>query len=127
MLDHTSPSQCSDHENHTWCTPTLGRLEKVLSQASTNITTWEDRLQHEPFCKAYSQELEPRHDIFRYYKRLVQTGQFFELFNTKWFSLHSMHSTNGNPIHAMRQFNFSYVENQTSRYCRSLINRKTLL
>jgi len=25
---HINPEQCSDHENHTYCTPTLGRLEK---------------------------------------------------------------------------------------------------
>ena len=30
---HTNPKQCSDHENHTCCTPTLGRLEKVLLQS----------------------------------------------------------------------------------------------
>jgi len=59
---HHSPAQCSVHENHTYCTPTLGRLEKVLSQSPTNDTNWEDRLQYESFCKAYSQELEPRHD-----------------------------------------------------------------
>jgi len=38
-----------------------------------------------------------------------------EIFNIKWFSLHSMHSANGNPIHASRQFNFSYLENQTQQ------------
>jgi len=112
---HTSPTQCSDKENHTYCTPTFGRLEKVSLQSSTDITNWEDRLQYEPFCKAYFQELEPRHDIFRYYKRLVQTDQFSELFNIKWFSLHSMHSTNANTIHPPRQFNFSYLENQTQQ------------
>jgi len=109
---HISPAQCSDHENHTYCTPTLGRLEKVLLQLPTDITNWEDRLQYESFCKAYLQELEPQHDIFRYYKKLVQTGQFSQLFNITWFSLHSMHSTNGNTVHAPRQFNFSNLENQ---------------
>ena len=112
---HTSPAQCSDHENNTYCTPTLGRLEKILLQSSTNVTDWEDRLQYEPFCKAYSQELEPQHDIFRYYKKLVQTGQFSELFNIKWFSMHSTHSTNGNTVHAPRRFNFSSLENQTQQ------------
>jgi len=57
------PEQCSDRENHTYCTPTLGRLEKTLLQSSTDTTNWEDRLQYESFCKAYFQELEPRHDI----------------------------------------------------------------
>jgi len=109
---HTSPAQCSDYENHTYCTPTLGRLEKVLLQSSTNVTNWEDRLQYEPFCKAFFQELEPRHDIFQYYKKLVQTGQFSELFNITWFSLHSMHSTNGNAVYVPRQFNSSNLENQ---------------
>ena len=33
---HISPAQCSDPENHTYCTPTLGRLEKVLLQSSTD-------------------------------------------------------------------------------------------
>jgi len=107
---HTSPAQCSDHENHTYCTPTLGRLEKISLQSSTNVMNWEDRLQYEPFCKAYFQELEPKHNISRYYQKLVHTGQFSELFNIKWFSLHSMHSTN--TIHAPRQFNFSNLENQ---------------
>jgi len=76
-----------------------------------NVTNWEGRLQYEPFCKAYFQELEPQHDIFRYYKKLFQTGQFSDLY-IKWFSLHSMHSTNGNTIHTPRQFNFSNLENQ---------------
>jgi len=53
------PEQCSDRENHTYCTPTLGRLEKTLLQLSTDITNWEDRLQYETFCKAYFQEFEP--------------------------------------------------------------------
>jgi len=88
-------------------------MEKMLLQSSTNVTNWEDRLQYEPFCKAYSQELEPRYDVFRYYKKMFQTGQFSELFNTKWFSLHFIHSANGNPIHAPRQNNFLYLENQT--------------
>ena len=57
------PEQCSDRENHTYCTPTLGRLEKTLLQWSTDTMNWEDRLQYESFCKAYFQELEPRHDI----------------------------------------------------------------
>jgi len=74
---HTSPSQCSEHENRTYCTPTLGRVEKTLIKSSTNVTNWEDRLQYEPFCKAYLQGLETRHDIFRYYQKLVQKGQFF--------------------------------------------------
>ena len=109
---HSSPAQCSDHEDHTYCTPTLGRVENVLLQSSTNVTNWEDRVQYEPFCKAYFQEFEPGHDISRYYKKLVQTGQFSELFDIKWFSLHSMHSNNGNTIYAPRQFNFSNLENQ---------------
>jgi len=91
----------------------LGRLEKTLLQSSTNVTNWEDRLQYDPFSKAYFQELEPRHDIFRYYQKLIQANQFYELFNIKWFSLHSIHSTMGNTSHAPRQFNFSYLENQT--------------
>ena len=109
---HTNPTQCSDHENYTYCTPTLGSLGKILLQPSSNITNWEDRLQYGPFDKAYHQELESRHDIFRHYKKLVQTGQFSELFNTKWFSLHSIHFANGHNIHSPRQFNSSYLENQ---------------
>jgi len=70
------PAQCSDQENQTYCTPTLGRLEKILLQSSTNVTNWEDSLQYEPFWKAYFQELEPQHDISRYYQKLVQVGQF---------------------------------------------------
>ena len=27
---HTSPAQCSDHENHTCCTPTLGKYCKNI-------------------------------------------------------------------------------------------------
>ena len=46
---------------------------------------------------------------------MFQTGQFSELFNTKWFSLHFIHSANGNPIHAPRQNNFLYLENQTQQ------------
>ena len=57
----------------------------MLLQSSTGITNWEDRLQYEPFCKAYFQELEPRHDIFRYYTKLIQASQFSDLFNIKWF------------------------------------------
>jgi len=109
---HTKPAQCSDHENHTYCTPTLGRLEKVLLQSSTNITNWEDHLQYEPFRKAYFQELEPRHDIFRYYKKLIQTGQVSEFFNIKWFSLHPIHSTNWNVTHMLTHTNVSNLENQ---------------
>ena len=124
---HRNPAQCSDDEHHTYCTPTLGRLEKILLQSFTNVTNWGDRLQYEPFCKAYFQELEPQHDIFRYYKKLVQTGQFSELFNTKWFSLHSMHSANGNPIYVPRQFNFSYWEIKPSKYYCSLTNSITSL
>ena len=97
---HISPTQCSDHENHTYCIPTLGKLEKVLSQSSTDITNWEAHLQYEPFCKACFQELEPRHDIFRYYTQLIQASQVSNLFNIKSFSLHSMHSTNGNTTHS---------------------------
>jgi len=112
---HTSPAQCSDYENHAYCTPTLGRLEKVLLQSSTDITNWEDHLQYEPFYKAYLQELEPRRDISRYYKKLIQACQISDFFNMKWFSLHSKHSTNGNITHALSQFNFTYLENQTQQ------------
>ena len=109
---HTSPAQCSDHENHTYCTPTLGRLENVLLQSSTNTTNWEDRLQYEPFCKAYFQELEPRHDISRYYQKRIQARPFSDLFNIKWFSLHSTHSTNWNVTHTLTHTNFSNLEDQ---------------
>ena len=112
---HISPAQCSGHENHTYLTSTLGRLEQTLLQSSTDITNWEDRLQYEPFCNAYFQELEPRHDIFRYYIQLIQASKASNLFNIKWFSLHSMHSANGNTTHKPGQFNFSYVENQTQQ------------
>jgi len=112
---HISPAQCSHHENHTYCTPTLGRLEKTLLQSSTDITNWEDHLQYEPFCKAYLQELEPRHDIFRYYKKLIQASNFYACFNMKRFSLHSTHSPNWNTTHTPRQLNFSYLENQTQQ------------
>ena len=81
----------------------------MLLQSSINVTNWKDRLQYQPFCKAYLQGLEPRHDIFRYYKKLVQTGKFSELFNITWFSLHS---SNGNTVYGPRQFNFSKLENQ---------------
>jgi len=110
-----SLAPCSDHENHTYCPPTLGRLEKVLSQPSMHITNWEAHLQYEPFCKAYLQELEPRYVVFRYYTQLIQASQVSNLFNIEWFSLHSMHSTNGNTTHAPRQFNFTYLENQTQQ------------
>ena len=86
-----------------------------MLQPFTNITNWEDRLQYEPFFKAHLQELEPRHDISRYYQRLIQSSQFSDIFNIKWFSLHFMHSTNGNTVHAPRQFNFSCLENQTQQ------------
>jgi len=87
----------------------------VLLQSSTDISNWQDRLQYEPFCKAYFQELEPQHDIFRYYKKLIQAFRISAFFNMKWFSLHSMHLTNGNTTHAPTQFNFSYLENQTQQ------------
>ena len=109
---HTSPVQCSDHENHTYCTPTLGRLEKTLLQSSTDITNWEDWLQYEPFYKAYFQELEPPYDIFRYYKKLIQACQIADFFNMKWFSLHSTHLTNWNTSHTLTPMNFSSLENQ---------------
>jgi len=80
---YISQERCSDKKNNTYCTPTLGRLEKMLLQSSTDITNWEDRLQYQPFCKAYFQELEPRHDIFRYYKKLIQASQFSDIFNIK--------------------------------------------
>jgi len=107
-----SPEQCSDRENYIYYTPTLGRLETTFLQSSTDITNWEDRLQYEPFCKAYFQELEPQHDVFRYYTQLIQASQFSDLFSIKWFSLHSIHSTNGNTTHTLTQFNFSNLENQ---------------
>ena len=90
----------------------MSRLEKTSLQSSTNFTNWEERLQYEPFCKAYFQELEPRHDIFRYYQKLIQASQFFDLFNIKWFSLHSIHSTNWNTTHTLTQINLSNFENQ---------------
>ena len=93
----------------------MGRLEKVLLQSSTDITNWEDRLQYEPFCKAYFQEQEPRHDIFRYYKKLIQASQFSDHFNIKWFSLHSTHSTNWNTTRTLTQINFPNLENQTQQ------------
>ena len=88
----------------------MGRLEKTLLQSSTDITNWEDRLQYEPFCKAYFQELDPRHDVLQYYKELIQASQFSALFNIKWFSLHSIHSTNGNTTRTLTQINFSNLE-----------------
>jgi len=103
---HIGPAQCSDQENHIYYTPTLGRLEKTLLQSSTDIMNWEDCLQYEPFCKAYFQGLEPRHDIFRYYQKLIQASHFSDLFNIKWFSLHSMHSTNWNITHKLTQMKF---------------------
>ena len=109
---HTSPTQCSDHENHTYCTPTLGGLEKVLLQSSTDITNWEDQLQYEPFCKAYFQELEPRLDIFRFYIKLIQASQFSGPLNVKQFSLHSTHLPNWNTAHMLTQINTSSLEKQ---------------
>jgi len=109
---YISPEQCSDRENHTYCTPTLSRLKKTLLQSSTKITNWEDRLQYEPVCKAYFQELEPRHDILRYYRKLIQAGQFSDCFNMKWFTLHSTHLTNWNTTHKLTWINFSSLENQ---------------
>jgi len=109
---HTSPAQCSAHENHTYCTPTLGRLEKVLLQSSTDITNWEDHLQYEPFCKAYFQELEPRHHIFRYYKKRIKPCQISDFFNMKWFSLHSTHLTNWNTTHTLIPINSSNLKSQ---------------
>ena len=109
---HTSPEQCSDKENHTYCTPTFGRLENTLLQSSTNVTNWEDRLGYEPFCKAYLQELEHRHDLSQYYQKLVQAGQFSALFNTKWFSLNSAHLTNCTNNQNLTQANFQHLEKQ---------------
>jgi len=73
---HISPAQCSDHENQTYCTPTLGRLEKVLSQSSTDITNWEAHLQYEPFCKAYFQKLEPDMTYFDIIRSLFRQANF---------------------------------------------------
>jgi len=102
----------SDGENHTYCTPTLGRLKKTLLQSFTKVTNWEDRLQYEPFCKAYFQDLEPRYDILRYYRKLIQASQFSYLFNIKWFSLHSTHLTTWNTTHNSIQINFFNLENK---------------
>ena len=96
----------------------MGRLEKVLLHSSTNITNWEDQLQYNPFCKAYFQELEPRHDISRYYQKLIQTSRFSDLFNIKWFSLHSIHSTDWNVTHTLTHTNFSNLENQIQQILR---------
>ena len=90
----------------------MGRLEKTLLESSTDITNWEERLQYEPFCKAYFQELEPRHNIFRYYQKLIQASQFSDIFNINWFSLHSTHSTNWNATLKLTQINLSNFENQ---------------
>jgi len=46
---------------------------------------------------------------------LVQTGQFSELFNIKWFSLHSIQSINWNVAHTLTHANFSNLENQTQQ------------
>jgi len=66
----------------------------------------------EPFCKAYLQELEPRHDISRYYQKLFEASQFFALFNTKWFSPHSTHLINWNAAHTLTHANFFNLEIQ---------------
>ena len=115
---HTSPAQCSEHDNYTYCTPTLGRLEKVLLQSSTNVKGWEDLLQYESFCKAYFQELEPKQNIFRYYQKLIQASQFANLFNIKWFSLHSTHSIYGNASHIFIHTKFFNSENQLQQILR---------
>jgi len=90
----------------------------MLLQSSTDITNWEDRLQYESFCKAYFQALEPQHDIFRYYKRLIQASQISDLLNIKWFFLHSTHFTNGNTTHRLTQMNFSNLEKQIKQMLR---------
>ena len=46
---------------------------------------------------------------------MVQTGQFSELFNIKWFSLHSIQSINWNVAHTLTHANFSNLENQTQQ------------
>ena len=66
----------------------------------------------EPFCKAYLQELEPRHDISRYYQKLIEASQFFALFNTKWFSPHFTHLINWNATHTLTHANFFNLEIQ---------------
>jgi len=45
----------------------------------------------------------------------MQACQISDFFNMKSFSLHSVHSTKGNTIHAPKQFNFSYLEIQTQQ------------
>jgi len=109
---YLGPEQCSDRENHTYCTPMLDRLEKTLLQSPTNVTNWEDRLQYEPFCKPYFQKLERRHDISRYYKKLVQVSQSSDLSNFKCFFLHSTHLTNWNTTHKLTRIKFYNLENQ---------------
>ena len=79
---------------------------------STNVTDWEDRLRYEPFCKAYLQELEHRHDLPRYYQKLVQTGPCSDVFNTKWFSLNSAHLTNLTTDQNLTQANSRTLENR---------------
>ena len=93
----------------------MGRLEKVSLQSSADITNWEDRLQYEPFCKAYFQELEPRHDIFRYYKKLIQACQISDFFNMKWFSSQSTHLTNWNTTRTFTPMNSSHLKSQMKR------------
>ena len=90
----------------------MGRLEKVLLQSSTDITNWEDQLQYVPFCKAYFQELEPRYDIFRYYQKFIQASRFSDLFDIKWFSLHSTHLTNWYVTHTLTRTNLSNLEDE---------------
>jgi len=43
---HTSPAQCADHENHIYCAPTLGRLEKYNRLRTLRIENIDYNMNH---------------------------------------------------------------------------------
>lgn len=89
---HCWPYTCTPgRQNHTYCTPTSGRLESVLLKSRTNITNWRNRLNTnlsaKPMYKALFQDV-------KYYHKLAEVGIFSDLLDIEWFSLNSTHLSN---------------------------------
>ena len=88
----------------------MGRIENLLQTSETE--NWPDKLGYESLCKAYCKGHMSRSSMQRNYRELIDQGPMSRFINTKSFS---MHLITGSIIPMPRQFNFSYLENQTQQ------------
>jgi len=88
----------------------MGRLENLLQTSETR--NWPHVLGYESLCKAHRKGHVSRSSMQRKYRELNNQGPMSRFINVKWFS---MHLINGSVIPMSRQFNISYLENQTQQ------------